>query len=146
MSSQTLRQSSTEETAIKGKGKYQSVMLIDDNSLDNFINKKMIESNGFSERVDTYQEAGAALAFLKSAPEAAWPEVIFLDIIMPEMDGFSFLDEFEKLPENQRMKIKIIMLSTSESFRDLNRANKNPFVRKFLNKPLTEKVLQAINV
>jgi CheY-like chemotaxis protein len=65
---------------------------------------------------------------------------------MPVMDGFQFLDEYEKLPENQRMQMKVILLSTSESFKDLNRANKNPYVRKFLNKPLTIQVLQAINV
>jgi CheY-like chemotaxis protein len=146
MSSQILSQSTAEKKSPPGKEKYQSVMLIDDNSLDNFINKKMIESNGFAENVVTYQEAKEALTFLKTATESTWPEIIFLDIMMPEMDGFMFLDEFEKLPENQRMKIKIVMLSTSESFRDLNRANKNPFVRKFLNKPLTQQVLQAINV
>lgn len=146
MSSQLLSKTITEKKISTGKAKYQSVMLIDDNSLDNFINKKMIESNGFAEKATTFQEAGEALQFLKTSEEAAWPEIIFLDIMMPEMDGFMFLDEFEKLPENQRTKIKIVMLSTSESFRDLNRANKNPFVRKFLNKPLTQQVLQAINV
>ena len=72
--------------------------------------------------------------------------VIFLDIMMPQMDGFQFLEAFEKLPEDQRMQMKVVMLSTSESFKDLNRANKNPYVRKFLNKPLTLQVLQAINV
>ena len=69
-----------------------------------------------------------------------------LDIMMPGMDGFAFLEEFDKLQTEVKGKSKIIMLSTSESFRDLNRANKNPFVRKFLNKPLTQQVLQAINV
>ena len=66
--------------------------------------------------------------------------------MMPQMDGFQFLEAFEKLPEDQRMQMKVVMLSTSESFKDLNRANKNPYVRKFLNKPLTLQVLQAINV
>ena len=94
----------------------------------------------------TYQEATEALEILKTSPASEWPEVIFLDINMPEMDGFQFLDEYEKLPENQRMQMKVVLLSTSESFKDLNRANKNPYVRKFLNKPLTIQVLQAINV
>lgn len=146
MSSQTLSQITEEKSNTPGKEKYQSVMLIDDNSLDNFINKKMIESNGFAEKVDTYQDAREALHFLKTATSGTWPDVIFLDIMMPEMDGFTFLEEFEKLPETVRMHCKIIMLSTSESFKDLNRANKNPFVKKFLNKPLTNQVLQAINV
>lgn len=146
MSSQILSQTTTEKNNTSQRVKYQKAILIDDNSLDNFINKKMIESNGFAEKVNDYQDAREALEFLKKAPEQDWPEIIFLDIMMPEMDGFMFLDEFEKLPEEQRHKIKIVMLSTSESFKDLNRANKNPFVKKFLNKPLTQQVLQAINV
>ncbi|MFN8154377.1 MAG: response regulator [Bacteroidia bacterium] len=146
MSSQTLSRITDAQTTENGKARYTSVMLIDDNSLDNFINKKLIESNGFAERVTTCQEANEALEILKSAPRTEWPEVIFLDINMPVMDGFQFLEAFEKFPEDQRMQIKVIMLSTSESFKDLNRANKNPYVRKFLNKPLTIQVLQAINV
>ena len=67
--------------------------------------------------------------------------------MMPMMDGFGFLDEFAKLPEEITKKCKIVMLSTSESFKgETNRANKNRYVYKFLNKPLTEQVLAAINV
>jgi len=66
--------------------------------------------------------------------------------MMPEMDGFQFLEEFEKLQVSIQQKCKVIMLSTSDSFKDLNRANKSKFVKKFLNKPLTENILQAINV
>ncbi len=146
MSSQTLSRITDAQMTENGKARYNTVMLIDDNSLDNFINKKLIESNGFAEKVNTYQEATEALEFLKTCPRTEWPEVIFLDINMPVMDGFQFLEAYEKLPEDQRMQMKVIMLSTSESFKDLNRANKNPYVRKFLNKPLTIQVLQAINV
>lgn len=146
MSSQTLSSTTPEQKNTNGKARYHTVMLIDDNSLDNFINKKLVESNGFAEKAHVYQEAAEALQFLKTASSEAWPEVIFLDIMMPHMDGFQFLDEFQKLPEEQRMSIKVIMLSTSESFKDLNRANKNPYVRKFLNKPLSAQVLQAIHV
>jgi hypothetical protein len=60
------------------------------------------------------------------------------------MDGFEFLDAYAKLPTEVTAKPKVIMLSSSESFKDLNRANSNRFVFKFLNKPLTEAVLDAI--
>lgn len=126
--------------------RYSTVMLIDDNPLDIFVNQKLVESNGFAEKTLQFQEAKAGLEFLKNASREEWPEVIFLDIMMPEMDGFEFLDAFDKLPQEQKMSIKVIMLSTSESFKDLNRANKNPNVRKFLNKPLTPQTLQAIHV
>jgi CheY-like chemotaxis protein len=121
-------------------------MLVDDNSLDNFINKKLLESNGFAEVVTTFLSPIEALTFLKKATPAELPEIIFLDIMMPEMDGFAFLDEFEKLPESTHKACKVIMLSTSDSFRDLNRANKNRFVKKFLNKPLTAQIISAIKV
>lgn len=126
--------------------KYESVMLIDDNTIDTFINRKLIENNGFCGRVTSYNDAREALDFLKQASEQEWPELIFLDIMMPEMDGFAFLEAFERLDRGQKNRIKVVMLSTSDSFKDLNRANKNVLVRKFLNKPLTADMLKAIHV
>jgi CheY-like chemotaxis protein len=146
MSSTTMTHERGSQKSKSGKAKYTTAMLIDDNSLDNFINKKLIETNEFAENVITFQESTEAMEFLKSSSKDKWPDVIFLDIMMPQMDGFQFLEAFEKLPEDQRIQMKVVMLSTSESFKDLNRANKNPYVRKFLNKPLTLQVLQAINV
>ena len=113
---------------------------------DNFVNKKLIEMNSFASKVESFDSGKQALEYLRNENTAELPDVIFLDIHMPEMDGFGFLEEFEKLPLTIHSKCKIVMLSTSESFRDLNKANKNRFVKKFLNKPLTEQVLDAINV
>lgn len=121
-------------------------MLIDDNELDNFINKKLIESENFAGNVTVHQSALNALEELKGMSTDALPNIIFLDIMMPHMDGFGFLDEFAKLDENIRRSCKIIMLSTSESFKDLNKANQNKHVYKFLNKPLNKAVLDAISV
>ena len=66
--------------------------------------------------------------------------------MMPGMDGFGFLDAFDKLPDAVKNKSRIVMLSTSESFKDLNRANQNLYVYKFLNKPLNKAVLDAIQI
>ena len=146
MNSQTLNKSVSNAGVLTGGARYSKVMLIDDNSLDNFINKKLLETNGFAEVVTAYDSAENALSFLKAASSMDIPEVIFLDINMPGMDGFQFLDAFENLDASIHQQCKIIMLSTSESFKDLNRANKNKFVRKFLNKPLTPEVIGAIKV
>lgn len=126
--------------------RYATVMLIDDNTIDTFIHKKLIESNRFAEHIQSHLDAREALEFLKNAPENEWPELILLDIMMPGMDGFEFLDAFAELERGQKNRIKVILLSTSESFKDLNRANKNSLVRKFLNKPLTPDMLNAIRV
>lgn len=126
--------------------RYTSVMLIDDNELDNFINKKLLENEHFTGTVTVHLSALNALEELKSMPENKLPDLIFLDIMMPHMDGFAFLDEFGKLDEKIKSHCKILMLSTSESFKDLNKANQNKHVYKFLNKPLSKPVLDAIRL
>ena len=124
--------------------RYERIMLIDDNIMDNFINKRLIESSGFGVNITECTSAVDALKILQTGNQL--PNVIFLDINMPEMNGFEFLDAFGKLPLTTHQCCKIIMLSTSESFKDLNRANKNRFVKKFLNKPLTLEVLSAVKI
>jgi CheY-like chemotaxis protein len=129
-------------------GKYPLVMLVDDNELDIFINKKLVEGENFSSQVVAHSSAQSAIDYLKqnASSEENIPNIIFLDIMMPGMDGFGFLDEFGKLDDSIKKKSHIVMLSTSESFKDLNRANQSPYVYKFLNKPLTTAVLNALNV
>lgn len=130
----------------KNETRYAKVLLLDDNTLDNFVNKKLLEMNSFAGKIEVFESAPETLAYLRKENSQHLPDIIFLDIMMPGMDGFQFLEEFEKLPDEVQKKCKIIMLSTSESFKDLNRANKSHFVCKFLNKPLNEQVLDAINV
>jgi len=128
--------------------RFPVIMLIDDNELDNFINKKLIETEQFAGEIIVHSSAVNALEDLKkraSNPEQL-PRIIFLDIMMPGMDGFGFLDEFVNQPESVRKFCKVVMLSTTESFKDLNRANQNPYVYKFLNKPMNKSVLDAINI
>ncbi len=126
--------------------KYQFVLLVDDNPMENMVHEKLMEATGFSNKVAVHQSAKDTLELLKTASSDELPDLIFLDILMPGMDGFQFLDEFAMLDECIHKKCKIILLSSSDSFRDLNRANKNKFVRKFLNKPLTNEMLAAINL
>lgn len=126
--------------------KYQTVWLVDDNAMENMVHEQMLDTCAFAGKTRTYQSAADTLRELKSLPAEELPQVIFLDIIMPGMDGFEFLNEFAKLDESIRKKCKIVLLSSSDSFKDLNRANKNPLVRKFLNKPLTPALLAAINL
>jgi CheY-like chemotaxis protein len=90
--------------------------------------------------------ADAALDYLRevSTDPAQVPDVIFLDLNMPVKDGFGFLADFANLNENVKSKSKVIVLSSSISPDDINRASVNPHVYKYLNKPLSEKYLEVI--
>ncbi len=128
--------------------RFPVVMLVDDNELDNFINKKLLENEKFADTVIVHQSAQSALEELRKLENTSerLPQIIFLDIMMPHMDGFGFLEEISKLSDGIKKYSKIIMLSTSESFKDLNRANQSRYVYKFLNKPLNKLVLDAIQL
>jgi CheY-like chemotaxis protein len=127
--------------------KFKKVLLIDDNDIDNFINERMITTSNFSEKVIVKNSAEGALDFLRSSASdvSALPEVIFLDLNMPVMDGFGFLEEYEKLDEAVRKNCHVIVLSSSISSEDINRASTNPYVTRYVNKPLSEKYLDAID-
>lgn len=126
--------------------KYKKVLLIDDNEIDNFINERIISSSGFSSDVIVKNSADSALGYLRdhAGKMEMLPEIIFLDLNMPVKDGFAFLDEYDKLDSGIKAYSKVIVLSSSISPDDINRASTNPYVLKYINKPLNEKYLEAI--
>ena len=128
-----------------GGTKYQNVLIIDDNPIDVKIHEALIDATNFAKSTKSYNSAKEAILYLENSKIEDAPDVILLDIIMPEMDGFQFLEAFAQLSADLHKKCKVVLLSTSDSFKDLNRANKSPFVRKFINKPLTNNVLIALN-
>lgn len=123
-------------------------MLVDDNEIDNIINEKIIEANAFADTILVFQTGQDSLDYLRNHQNDAskLPEIIFLDINMPVMDGFQYLEEFEKYNNIVKEKCRIIMLSSSISPKDIDRAASNIHVKKYLNKPLNIRYLQAITV
>jgi CheY-like chemotaxis protein len=131
--------------------KYHAVMLIDDNEIDNLINQKMIEASGICEHIFVHSGARSALEFLKNIEKIVkedykylLPEIIFLDIDMPLLDGFQFLEEFEKFSSTIKDYCKVIMLTSSLNPLDMSRAKKNMNVLKYLNKPLSQESIKKL--
>lgn len=132
---------------------FYAVMLIDDNEIDNLINQKMIEAASITQHIFTHTGARSAIEFLRnvekletSISDQILPNVIFLDIDMPLMDGFQFLDEFERLQETTKNKCKIVMLTSSINPQDVNKSKEYAYVKKYINKPLSQENLEKLKI
>ncbi len=133
---------------IRSQIKLNAVMLIDDNEIDNLINLKMVESIDMAYNIFVHSGAKSALEYLRNIEKIKegatkfLPELIFLDIDMPIMDGFQFIDEFEKLSDETKEYCKIIMLTSSLDPKDISKSKKNVYILTYLNKPLTQESLR----
>jgi len=119
-------------------------MLVDDNDIDIFLNKKLLRTTGITENTVAFHSAKEALDYLSenaNIPEKL-PSVILLDVLMPEVTGFQFLELFEKLPDSVKGVSKIVMLSSTIDPNDLERARSNRHVVDILKKPLEPVVLK----
>jgi len=122
------------------------VLLIDDNEIDSYIAKHVITKSKMAEKISVQSSAIDALKFLGTLKNdhEEFPDNIFLDIQMPEMDGFGFLEEFKNFSEAIHDQCKIIMLTSSSDQQDMDRSFQYPFVKKFLTKPLTLSMLEDL--
>lgn len=134
----------------KIKARYKAVMLIDDNNIDNFINEKIIKTSGFAVNVYKHTSIASGLEFLKNMETIKRffsdiiPEVIFLDINLPILDGFQFLEEFERFSSELKERIKIVILTSSINPSDVEKAKTYERVVNYHSKPLLAKDLKNI--
>jgi len=130
--------------------KINCILLIDDNPADNEFHTIKIKKAQVCNHIKVAIDGPKALNYLiKSGEEEQSetypkPDLIFLDINMPGMNGFEFLEEYKKLDDKLKSKVVIIMLSTSLNPDDEKKAAENTDVKEFQNKPLDVKVLQEI--
>lgn len=121
---------------------YKTCLLIDDNYIDNFVTRKILESSNFAEKIIVEQSAPDAIDSLRDG--TVQPDVIFLDLRMPMMNGFEFLQEYDKLDLESKSAIKIFMLSSSLDPTDVKRSSQNKYISQFIHKPLTHKILSEL--
>ncbi len=126
--------------------KLNCILLIDDDIPTNFYNRKIIEQAECADHVEVCSSAEKGLEFIKAKFKNGLPpqpELIFLDINMPGMDGWDFLDEYEKLPSEQKGKVVVMMLTTSVNPADEQKAEEKG-VQGFARKPLSIEMLKKI--
>lgn len=128
--------------------KINCILLIDDNPADNEFHSIKIRKSGICNHIQIANSGQKALEYLIKSGAANQsellpkPDLIYLDINMPGMNGFEFLEAYKKLDVQLKSKILIIMLTTSLNPGDRERALANAEVNEFQNKPLTVEMLQ----
>ncbi|HKK78529.1 MAG TPA: response regulator [Phaeodactylibacter sp.] len=129
------------------KQKLDLVLLIDDNEADNYLHSLVLKEADLADHIVAKPDGEAALKYLNKIDPSAYPglpQLLFLDINMPRMNGWEFLQAFDQLPEHKKAHIVIIMLTTSLQADDARRALENPNVSAYFNKPLTAEYVEKI--
>jgi len=124
------------------------VLIIDDDEVNNFLCRKVMELNNFSTDVHSCESAQGGLDYLietkRENPEQ-YPDILFLDINMPINTGWDFLDMFDKALEDQSINpLKIYMLSSSVYEEDINKAEAHSLVTQYVTKPLDDSILKKL--
>jgi CheY-like chemotaxis protein len=126
------------------KNVFREILLIDDNRIDAILSSKIINNEQIAAKVLVYHKAQEALNYLQGL-QGEWPDAVFLDVMMPEMNGVQFLDQFASLPLPH--KITVVLLSGSV----LTQEQKTSFEQLYqplcyLHKPVhKENLLQALS-
>ncbi len=127
--------------------RYKKVLVIDDTDVDRLLADKIMKKYDFAEEVILMESAAEMMDYLNNyhvAPDAS-EELIFLDINMPETDGWQFLEQFDLLDEQVKENFKILVVSSSTDPKDKKRAFGNKYVVDFVTKPLSKDTILRLH-
>lgn len=125
--------------------KLKKIVFIDDDAINNFLVQDQLDTCGYRGEAVFFEAAWEALRYLKNLKvQQVAPDLIFLDINMPIMNGFDFLDAFKELFRHKTMDAKIFMVSTSTNEWDIRRSEDSGLVAAYIEKPFSAKHLEKI--
>ena len=122
--------------------KLRCILLIDDDEDDNFFHQIVLNKMNITESICIAENGFEAIDLLTKG--SVHPELIFLDINMPRMDGWEFVERFSKVYEMSANRVVIIILSTSMNPQEKKRATNIPQIADFKTKPVTQEMLTEI--
>lgn len=122
--------------------KINCILLIDDVPAENNFNKIIIEEMNITEDIRIAETGADAMFFLNNTVN--FPELIVLDLYIPKMDGWEFIEEYRKLPDTKKANTILLILSNSSNPADVNRAQEMKEVTNFMLKPLNSSKLNEI--
>jgi CheY-like chemotaxis protein len=120
--------------------KLNSILLVDDDPDDNYFHQIIIDKMNIVNNIDIVVNGIEAIAYLKDKNRIP-PDIIFLDLNMPKMNGWEFLDQYKNLSISQKAKVLIVILTTSANPDDIKRAKEIKDVTGFETKPLSQELL-----
>jgi response regulator of citrate/malate metabolism len=128
------------------KKKIGNLWIIDDDPMASFYIKRLAELGELASIITIYDKAQWAIDYLLSHKDSKehLPDVILLDIYMPELDGWGFLEHFGSIKQSLAKKIDIYIISSSSHSRDVERARSFTEVKEYITKPITKERLKEV--
>jgi response regulator of citrate/malate metabolism len=126
--------------------KLANLWIIDDDPMASFYIKRLAELGELADIITIYDKARGAIDYLLHHRQNLehLPDVILLDIYMPDLDGWGFVEEYGKIKDQLAKKVDIYIISSSGHLKDINRAKSIPEIKAYIQKPVTKDKLREM--